>query len=128
MNKDNLGDLETIKQSYKNVYGFEIVEENGERKINPPEQVMPECVKERVRFFTKYREDKMTFLGCMNCILAYDEEEQKKEFGFGAYEDWMPVTQEFKEWRDIYFGDRQAEIAVAILYGTCEIEAGEPNE
>lgn len=119
-NNDNLGDLDTIKQSYKNVYGFEIVNENGVDKIQPPEAIMPECVKERIRFFTKYREDGMSFYGCLNCILAYDEEEWKKDFDFGAYEDWLPVTEEFEKWRDTYFADRAAEVAVAILYGTCE--------
>ena len=123
---NNLGDLDTIKQSFKNIWGFTIVEENGEQKIKAPEAIMPEAVKERIRFFTKYREDGMNFHGCLNCILAFDEELQKKEFAFGAYEDWLPLTQEFIEWRDTYFADRSGEVATAILYGTCE--DGEQDE
>ncbi|WP_249274445.1 hypothetical protein [Candidatus Enterococcus clewellii] len=115
-----LGSMETLKQSMKNIYGFQIVEEDGKQSIKLPEAVMPEFVKERIRFFTKYREDGMNFFGCLNCILAYDEEEWKKEFAFGAYEEWLPVTEEFKQWRDTYHADRGGEVAVAILYGTCE--------
>lgn len=115
-----IGTLDDISISFKNIWGFEIVEVDGEQKIQPPKAIMPEYVKERVRFFTKYRENGMTFYGCLNCILAYDEEQQKKDFDFGAYEDWFPVTQEFKEWRDLCLTDRAGEIAVAILYGTCE--------
>lgn len=118
--EDNFGDLETIKQSFKNIWGFNIVEVDGEQKIQFPKANMPESVKERIRFFTKYREEGMNFYGCLNCILSYDEEEQRKEFEFGAYEDWLPLTDEFIKWRDTYLADRAGEVAAAILYGTCE--------
>lgn len=103
---------EELTKSMNHIYKFEI--ENG--KVKPPVIDFPEFVRERINFFAKYIDDGLTFIGCLNFILAYDEEEQKKEFDFGAYEDWMPATEEFKLWREVT-SLRQMEIAVALMYG-----------
>lgn len=116
--------LETMKQSMANINGFSIIEEDGKQKVKAPDMVLPQYAIDRIKFFRKYMEDGLSFYGCLNFILAYDEQESQKEFGYGAYEEWVPVTEEFKNWRDEYFAKRDAEIAVALLYGMGEeIEA-----
>lgn len=112
--------LHRLSRSLKNIYGFKILAVDGEQKIKPPKADMPEEVKKRIRFFTKYREQGLMFLSCLNFILAYDEVEQKTSFESTAYEDWLPVTEEFSQWRDELFTERESEVAIAILFGTCE--------
>ncbi|MGK0551075.1 hypothetical protein ACSFB8_04350 [Enterococcus faecalis] len=116
----NTEGLHRLNRSVKNIYGFKILAVDGEQKIKPPKADMPEEVKKRIRFFTKYREQGLMFLSCLNFILAYDEVEQKTSFESTAYEDWLPVTEEFSQWRDELFAEREAEVAIAILFGTCE--------
>ena len=116
----NIEGLNGLSRSVKNIYGFKILAVDGEQKIKPPKADMPEEVKKRIRFFTKYREQGLMFLSCLNFILAYDEVEQKTSFESTAYEDWLPVTEEFSQWRDELFAEREAEVAIAILFGTCE--------
>ena len=116
----NIEGLNGLSRSVKNIYGFKILDVDGEQIIKPPKADMPEEVKKRIRFFTKYREQGLMFLSCLNFILAYDEVEQKTSFESTAYEDWLPVTEEFRQWRDELFAEREAEVAMAILFGTCE--------
>lgn len=109
------GFFEKITPCLNNIYKFEI--KNG--NAMPPEPKLPDCVVERLNFFMPMREEGMTFLGILNCVLAIDEEQAKKDYSFGAVEDWLPVTDEFRKWRDDYPASvyHQMEIAVAILYG-----------
>ncbi|WP_420999966.1 hypothetical protein ACOJIU_11910 [Carnobacterium maltaromaticum] len=113
-----------LTKSMNHIYKFKI--EDG--KVKPPTIDFPEFVRERVRFFGKYSESGMNFLGALNLIFAYDEQESKKEFELGAYEDWMPVTDEFKEWRTSISSLRQMEVAVALLYGFEGIDNEEESE
>lgn len=113
--------MDELTKSLNHIYKFEIENE----KVKPPTIEFPDHVKDRVNFFCKYIIDGLTFIGCLNFILAYDEEEQKKEFEIGAYEDWMPISQEFKEWRDMVGVLRDQELAVAILYGFEGMETDE---
>ncbi len=110
----------STKKSFNNVYGFKIVEENGENKIQSPKMDLPDCVKERIKFFGKYSEDGLNFSGCIDLIMAEDEEKAKKEFEIGAYEDYLSASEEFKQWRDeiALHNLHQMEIAVALIYGT----------
>ncbi|MGG5359360.1 hypothetical protein [Enterococcus sp. DIV0240a] len=107
------------KKSFNNVYGFKIVEEDGKNEIQSPRMDLPECVKERIKFFGKYSEDGLSFSGCIELIMAEDEEKAKKEFESGAYEDYLPASEEFKQWRDeiALRNLHQMEIAVALIYG-----------
>lgn len=109
-----------IKKAMDNIYGFEVVEENGVNKVRTPRMDLPQAVKERIKFFAKYREDGMTFLGCLNIIMAEEDElELKEDFAIGATEDYLPASEEFKQWRDEFgLTNIQAmEIAVALIYG-----------
>lgn len=115
------GNLYGINQSFKNISGFTVVEINGEHKVKSPKAVMPVCAKERILFACKYMDDwRLSFSNALNIVLAYNEIESEKIFSCGAWVgDWLPVTEEFKQWRDGPCVFREAEIAVALLYGTC---------
>lgn len=110
---------EKIRTACNNIYKFTIVEENGKNIVHAPKIELPECVKERIRFFGKYAEDGLSFLGCLELIMAEDEEKAKHDFGIGAYEDYLPASKEFKQWRDdiALRNLHQMEIAVALIYG-----------
>lgn len=101
-----------LTQSMNHIYGFKV----KDGKTHSPKIDFPQFVRDRLNFFIKYTEEGMTFIGCLEAVLGYDEEERKKDFEIGAYEEWMPVTEEFKQWRDTYL-PRDRELAVAILYG-----------
>ncbi|EHM3061042.1 hypothetical protein KGA00_001691 [Enterococcus faecalis] len=108
-----------IETAMNNIYKFTIVEENGKNKVHTPKMDLPECVKERIKFFGKYAEDGLSFLGCIELIMAEDEAKLKQDFEIGAYEDYLPASEEFKQWRD-EIGLRslhQMEIAVSLIYG-----------
>ncbi|WP_338353488.1 hypothetical protein [Enterococcus faecalis] len=113
---------EKIRTACNNIYKFTIVEENGENIVHTPKMDLPECVKERIKFFGKYLDDGMTFTGCLRMIMAKDEEKAKQDFGIGAYEDYLPASEEFKQWRDdiALRNLHQMEIAVALIYGLGE--------
>lgn len=108
-----------IETSMNNIYKFTIVEENGKNKVHTPKMDLPECVKERIKFFGKYAEDGLSFLGCIELIMAEDEAKLKKDFEIGSYEDYLPASKEFKQWRDEIASRslHQMEIAVALIYG-----------
>ena len=55
---------------------------------------------ERVEWGKKSLEDGLTPMGYVKIVLGEEEEQLKKEFEFGASEDWLPVSDEFKTWRD----------------------------
>ena len=108
--------MDRIKQTTQNIYVWTVGEDG---KICPPEMVLPECVIERVHFFGKCMADGMRFAGVIDCIMAYDEQKMKEAFSAGAYEEWLPVSEEFKEWRDDWVMEslHQMEISVAVIYG-----------
>lgn len=109
------GFWEKMQPSLDNIYKIEV--KDGEAKLPRPK--LPDCAVERLNYSMPMLEDGMTFLGILNCVLAEDEEKVKKDFSMGAMDEWMPVTDEFKKWRDDYPMSRyhQMEIAVAIIYG-----------
>ncbi|EHQ8840035.1 hypothetical protein KWN51_002644 [Enterococcus faecalis] len=108
-----------INKTMNNIYKFTIVEENGKNKVHTPKMDLPECVKERIKFFGKYAEDGLSFLGCIELIMAEDEEKLKQDFEFGSYEDYLPASEKFKKWRDEIglYSLHQMEIAIALIYG-----------
>ena len=105
---------EDLNTTLSNIYGFTI-DENG--KVNSPKMKLPVFVSERINFFSKYFEHGLTFAGALELILACDEEAAKEKFDFVAYDDWLPVSKEFEEWRDHYALNQQV-IAIALIYGT----------
>lgn len=109
-----------VNIAINNIFGFEIVREGESERVQAPRMNLPEAVKKRIDFFGKYAEDGLSFLGCLRYIMAVeDEEELKKDFEYGAYEDYLPASQEFIEWRDEIGTHRlrDMEVAVALIYG-----------
>ncbi|EGO9191823.1 hypothetical protein DUY54_06055 [Enterococcus faecalis] len=108
-----------IETAMNNIYKFTIVEENGKNKVSTPKLDLPEFVKERIKFFGKYAEGGLSFLGCLEMIMAEDEEKAKQDFEFGSYEDYLPASEKFKQWRDEIglYSLHQMEIAIALIYG-----------
>ncbi|WP_430598245.1 hypothetical protein [Enterococcus sp. AZ177] len=122
---NNISDFqETALASFKNVHGFKIINVDGYSKIEPPEPSMPDYVVKRIRYFTKngisISREGINFYNCLNFVLAYDEQAQKNKFEVEGHGEWMFLNENFIEWRDTHHADRAAEIAVAILYGTCD--------
>lgn len=118
--------IDELTQSVNHIYGFKVID----GQTHSPKIDFPQFVRDRLNFFIKYTEDGMTFIGCLEAVLGHDEEECKRDFELGSYEEWMPVTDEFKAWRDTYL-PRDREIAVAILYGfegCYDGEVTDPNQ
>lgn len=111
---------EKIRTACNNIYDFKVVEEDGVNKVSTPSMNLPKVVKERIMFFRKYLDDGMTFTGCLRMVMAVeDETELKMDFEAGAYEDYLPATEEFKKWRDEFVLSQlhEMEVAVALIYG-----------
>lgn len=110
---------EKLTKAMNNIFKFTIIEKDGKNKIQPPKMDLPESVRERIKFFGKYAGDGLSFFGCLTLILAEDEEKCKKDFEIGAYEEYLPATEEFRQWRDdpSVYSLHQMEIAVALMYG-----------
>ncbi len=103
-----------IKTSMKNIYGFTI----KDNKIEAPKMDLPIFVEERIKFFGKYSEEGMTYIGALTHILAYgDHKELEIEFAFGTTEEWLKPSEEFIEWRDLT-PMSEVVIATALIYGT----------
>lgn len=105
--------MDKMIEAHDAVFGFEIVE----GKIKTPKYKLPAAVKERIKYIGEESENGMTFLGCMNCVLAYDEESCKKEFLLGASKEWLPVTDEVRRWFDETGTSGEMLVAVELLYG-----------
>ena len=110
MNEDTISEIE---KSIQNVYGWKVV--HGE--ANPPEMIVPQCVKDRISHFWWLQEYGLSFYGCLKFILADDEEECKKEFEWGCGDDWLPPSEGFKLWRNCLRNMRELEVAAYLLYG-----------
>lgn len=111
--------LDGIKESIKNVYGWQVENNVANLKMD-----LPHFVKERVEYFREETEDGLTFMGYMTAVLGHeeDEKENREIFDMFASIEWLPVSEEFKKWRDEYFAMRQLEVAIAIIYGAYEWE------
>lgn len=105
--------MEKMIEAHKAVFGFEIVD----GKVAPPKYDLPKCMKERIAYIGSESENGMSFLGCINCIFAYDEEESKKDFQLGASKEWLPVSQEVRKWIDETGTPGEMLVALELLYG-----------
>lgn len=113
-NYKEIDSLEKLKLSMMNVYHWTAKDD----KPIVPDMKLPAAVIERIQHFSEFLEDGLTFQGAMQSILAYNEAEAKREFCFGMLgEYWLPVSSEFKEWRNELNSFHEIEIAVAIIYG-----------
>lgn len=105
--------MDELIEANKAVYGFEIVD----GKIEVPKYDLPEAVKERIEYFAKQSEDGLSFYGCLSSILAYNEDECKEQYQLGATEEWLPVSDEFRNWIDRMGTPGEMLVVVKMLYG-----------
>lgn len=110
-------DFSGITQSIKNVYGWKVDNESPVLEMD-----LPIFVTKRVDYFRGESENGLSFMGHMNAVMGYDEmeKENKETFDLFGSVDWLPPSEEFKEWRDEFLFIRELEIAVAIIYGVSE--------
>lgn len=100
-------------EAHKAVFGFKIID----GKINPPVYDLPDCIKERIAYFSECAEDGLSFFGCLDCILAIDEERSKQQFALGAAKPWLDMTEEAYQWFSEMGAPGEMLIAVDLLYG-----------
>ncbi len=75
---------------------------------------------ERVEWGKRTLEDGLTRMGYVEIILGENEEQLKEDFEFGASEDWLQVSDEFKTWRDSR--PRTAQVTIMrTLFEECEV-------
>lgn len=106
---------EQFSDELKAIYDQEI-NEDGRSIFNDGN--LPSYVKARCDWAIKYVDAGMTFLGVLQTVLAFDEKRAKEDFLINALEkDWMPVTNEFREWTDHFTNLRQIRVALYLIYG-----------
>lgn len=105
--------MDELIKAHNAVFGFEIVD----GKIEPPKYDLPKAVEERINYFAKQSEDGLSFFGCLSMILAYDEEECKKQYLLGSTQEWLPMTEEAKRWFDQMETPGEMLVVVKLLYG-----------
>jgi len=112
--------IDRLAEIMNSIYNWNI---NNNNEIDPPKCILPECIKERIRYFLPQMDDGLTFKGCMEYVLATkdNEKELSENYEQSSYYDWLPVTDEVEEWHKSYYGllERYAwpQVAVALLYG-----------
>lgn len=116
----NVDNNYSFKNKFNNIFGWKV----KEGKAFPPDFEFPDCVWERIDFFAAEYENGLTFEGALRFTLAYDEKECKKDWSCGGASDWLPVTEDFKNWRDSIM-DKSMELAVALIYGPAKEEEAE---
>lgn len=101
------------------IYGWKV--KNNE--AIPPRCILPECVRERIRYFARMATFGMSFMGCMEFILTDKDEElnEVKKFDEISPVNWLPVSDEFQKWYETtHINMQQQMVAVALLYNTYE--------
>ena len=105
--------MDQILEAYKGVYHFQI--KDGE--VCPPKYKLPKKVKERCDYFAEDMEHGLTFLGALTFILAYSEENCKKDYALALTKEWLPLNQEVEEWFRKFRGVGEMLVAVYLIYG-----------
>lgn len=79
--------------------------------------ILPNFVRQRADFFAKQMADGLSYFGALEATMAYEEAESKKEIEMGG--SWLPVSDEFKNWRDGFlgYGMKQMIVALYMIYG-----------
>lgn len=113
MEKDRVG------ESYSWVYGWKV----KDGKCVPPAKnhPLPEFVQKRIDWVSNEIQNGMlTFRGAFKMLLDIDDEEDlKKDWEFGASSDYMPVSDEYRNWlNDPILGNiRSVALMIAVIYG-----------
>ena len=105
------------KEILNSIYGWH-GKANG--KAERPECFLPECVKERIRYFQPQMEEGLTFERCLQYILATKESEQDLLDDYYEFTntEWLPVSDEVAEWHNSPDSTLASfQVAVAMLYG-----------
>lgn len=102
--------MEQLNKMFNGIYGWTVEAD----KIIAPTHDFPDAVTERVAYFREMAGDGLTFLGVMECIFA---NKKPDSYDLGATKDWLPMSQEFKDWVGCTNNLAQVEIAVYIIYG-----------
>lgn len=121
--KKTLDDMQaTIDREYHAVYGWSV---NDKGQCVPPTPVYPKAVRERVQWAIGYMQEGLTYAGAFDAVMANNEALDHHNFELGG--DWLPVTDEFRAWRDEPFmGSIHAmQIALSLLYGDPTEEDGD---
>lgn len=100
-----------MAKTIHNIFGWTA----NESQPVPPKFDLPDYVWDRVEFFSAGFEDGLTYTGCLKFVLAYDEKECEKLFRIGDPRPWLPVSEDFKKWRDQY-AMREMELAAVLIY------------
>ena len=109
---------DSVEESYRWAYGWRVVD----GKCSPPAKnfPLPEFVKKRIDWVSNEIQGGMlTFRGAFKMLLEIDDEKElKKEWEFGASSDYMPVSDEYRNWlNDPILGDiRQVAVMVGFIY------------
>lgn len=112
-----------IDREYHAVYGWSV---NEKGQCVPPTPIYPKAVRDRVKWATWYmNEAGLTYAGAFDAVMANNEERDRYNFEFGG--EWLPVSDEFRAWRDEPFmgSIRAMQIALALLYGDPTEEDGD---
>lgn len=103
-----------LEKEMRGVYGWKV--QDG--KAYPPKVEFPDAVKLRIAYFLDYVESGLSFAGALTSILAYNEEDCRKEFELGGV--WLPVSDDFRKWQDesfLYRNTREQQVCLAMIYG-----------
>lgn len=116
---------ENFRQELQAIFAFE----TKDGKTEMPDGNLPDFAKKRCDWALQFVDMGLNFLGELEFALALDETEAKKEFEIGAsVKDWMPVSEEFRNWiNGPYNSMHQMRVALYLIYGdsnsSCEEEA-----
>ncbi|MCO6541579.1 MAG: hypothetical protein J6573_04670 [Lactobacillus sp.] len=89
-------------------------------KVDRPVSVLPECIKERIRYFQPQMENGLSFSGCLNYILVTKDEQQEllDDYYTVSSLDWLPVSDEVMKWHNSQNSVlAEEQVAIALLYG-----------
>lgn len=112
--------IDTLKEKMDGIYGWSV----KDGKVEPPKHIFPKAVKDRADYFAEMLQDVMTFLGCLDCIFSNEEPE---DYSWGASKEWLPKSEEFKEWEALRRSLAQGEMAIYLLFGNWEEKGDKVN-
>ena len=105
--------IDILKEKTDGIYGWSI----KDGKVEPPKHTFPKAVKDRADYFAEMFEDGITLVGCLDCIFS---NEKPDDYDWGASKDWLPKSEEFKEWESQGLGLAQCEMAIYLLFDNWE--------
>lgn len=117
MSKDKLDEAMDL------VYDWKVNEKNGKIDPSTVRHTLPKFVRNRLNWLRKESQVNpgLTYTGSLLMMLGTqkDEKELKDDWDMGAASDYLPFSEEYKEWIDDPFcsNARQMAIALALIFG-----------